>query len=141
MLIRFCQGLSGCDHRSSVSSWGVCVAVDREALPGACSKPILYAENWVQVKGQAGVDPLRLDVDCIEQIRLPSSIKAVKRHDWQLKGAIQFAKPLKCQEPMLPIYDLQGSDVGASNPHRQNHQVAARWLGCRLYAVCQSRLC
>lgn len=108
MLMRWCQGLWGWLHRISVSS---CARLAVGGMAFELLQPVFCAEQRVEIKGEACVDPLGFNVNGPEQVRLPADIKAVESYHWQFEALRRWII-LECPQSVLSINDLYRVRLG-----------------------------
>jgi hypothetical protein len=75
------------------------------AKPLGSFEPLFCAQQRVKIKGEAGINSLRFDIDGPEQVRLPAHVKAMIRDDWKLK-VVAKGIFFECPKPVLAVYDL-----------------------------------
>jgi hypothetical protein len=76
------------------------LAVDRVAIEFL--KPVFRPEKRVEIESKAGIDPLRLDIDGPELIRLPANVQIVEGNDGDLIPAGRFLR-FKRPQAMLAV--------------------------------------
>ncbi|KKF86699.1 hypothetical protein XY58_17540 [Stenotrophomonas maltophilia] len=81
------------------------LAVDLEIF--AFIEPRLIAQLWIEVKRQAWIDLLRLNVDDPEEISLPRVGQSIEEDDRNIVVTIDLAERINGEYPVLSVDDLQ----------------------------------